>query len=261
MTNINEYRIFGMRRSGNHFIISSIMSCFNKNEVYFFNDLPDPINIYKSLNRAYHDGNVDKFPQLADRLVTKDMYNYDNIINSNKKCLIQSYEDNDLNIVIRLNEQNIGKTINKFNILILRDCYNWLASRLQHVKKHKVGTTKVTPNIINIWKQYAKEYLGITNYLGNNKILINYNQFVIDKEYQKDIIEKLSLDYKLLNTDVVSAFGKGSSFVGMKCDDNKQNYNERWKVYMNDPTFKKLIDDPELIELSDKIFGKIYSSK
>lgn len=38
--------------------------------------------------------------------------------------------------------------------------------------------------MIDLWIDYAKEYLGETNYLKHNKICINYNQWFADVEYQ-----------------------------------------------------------------------------
>ncbi len=259
MINENEYIIFGMRRSGNHMVVSAIMSCFGTNEIYYFNDVCEPGRLFIELAKAQHSASREKFPVLAEKLVKREMYSPANITKSKKKCLIQTYEDKPLTIIDKINRQNIGVSQKKYKILILRDCFNWLASRLEHVKKHRVAWTLVNSKTIALWKQYAKEYLGETNYLGENKILINYNRFAVDKNYQKEIANKLNIKYECMNLDAVLAFGRGSSFSSTKHVANKNCYNERWKLFKDNPKFKELINDKELQELSNKIFGPIYS--
>jgi hypothetical protein len=258
MINENEYRIFGMRRSGNHMIVSAIVSCFGNNEVYYFNDIDDPHKLFATAAKTFSSLNKDKFGNLANKLVHRDKYYIKNIVSSKKQCLIQTYEDKNLSLINKIDKQLIGKSINKYNIIILRDCFNWLASRLQHVNKHNVIWTTITKNTIALWKQYAREFLGETNYFGNNKILINYNKFVTDEDYRKEIAAKLNLDYAKMSTDHVLGFGRGSSFTGTKANNNKDSYNERWKLFKNNAQFKELISDPEMILLSNKIFGPVY---
>jgi hypothetical protein len=256
MSTKQEYRIFGLRRSGNHMIIAAIISCFDKQEVHYYNDVVNPTNLVGQLSRSYHNKSVDKLMELSDRLVDKSAYNVNIIKNSHKRCLIHTYEDKNLDIINSINKQNFN-SVKIYNILILRDPYNWLASRIQHYKKN-VGCTVVNEKILNLWKNYAREFLSETNTLGIGKIVINYNKFIIDEHYRREIATKLNLDANKMKIDAVLGFGKGSSFTDLKKVENKNSYNERWKLFQNNVVFKNWINDKELRELSNKIFGNIY---
>lgn len=258
-SNEYEFRIFGLRRSGNHMLVASIMSCFDKNEVYYFNDVSNPLSIL-NLNRTprkyYHEGDTHYFNLLSSKLVNKEMYiNFQKI--QFKKCIIQTYEDQDLEIIDKINMQSIGQSKYKYNILILRDPFNLFASRMKHLEKFHTNYLSINNKIVKLWKQYAREFLDETNILGEIKIVINYNKFIIDKEYQKEILNKLNLPFEKFNCNTILNFGNGSSFSGIKKIEDKNIYNNRWKHYINNPKFKYILQDKELNELSNRIFGNI----
>lgn len=267
---INEYnfRIFGLRRSGNHMIVANILSCFGDNEVYYFNDVQDPINLFES-NLTYNNTDIELFGKLSNKLVTPDKYYIDNLTHDNKKCLIQTYEDQDLNIIDEINKQNIGKSTYKFNIIILRDPYNMIASRLKY--EETIGPdTPVSDEIIELWESYAHEFIrGLqisqsslvreTNKFTENdakQILINYNDFVTNREYKFLIMSELKLLSKSPEFNYILGFGGGSSFNKLDPVD-ASNYLNRWKQYLNNKTFQKYLPNLQLFYLSGKIFGNI----
>jgi len=110
-----------------------------------------------------------------------------------------------------------------------------------------------------LWKSYAKEYLGKTNYLGENKIVINYNLWFSSKNYRNNIEKKLGLEPNDKKINEVLDIGRGSSFDGIKFNGkaNKMKVLERWKLLADNAFYKTVLKDKELIKLSNKIFGKI----
>lgn len=231
-------------------IVATIMSCFEENEVYYFNDVQDTVNLFES-NLTYNNTDTELFGELGKKLVTPDKYYIDNLVLDNKKCIIQTYEDKDLNIINEINKQHIGKSMNIFNIIILRDPYNMVASRLKYCET--VGPdTLVNDDIINLWKSYAYEFIGTTNII-DNKILISYNKFISDDEYKFEIMNKLKLLHKNPEYNHVLGFGGGSSFSKLESADVK-TYLNRWNLYLQNETFQKHLMDPELSNLTNKIF-------
>lgn len=80
-----------------------------------------------------------------------------------------------------------GKSKTRFNLLLIRDPFNLFASRLKQVidqgfdlskygflmghPTYKYGASK-PEKYVEIWKEHAREYLGITSYLGRDAITI-----------------------------------------------------------------------------------------
>lgn len=248
MKNQYEFRIFGLRRSGNHALISWIISNFGNNEVFYFNDVRNAsISLY----------NTPSFISKTDRRVKaiKEKLAERRHMFKNKVCLIHSYEDRDLNIIKQVDHHNNGKSENLFNILILRDPYNMVASRLE--LEHP--NTRVTPKIMSLWEQYAKEYMGLTNIL-DNKIVVDYNQFCSNPEYRNKLALSLKLDPEKVDNNIVLGFGRGSSFTGQN-KESTNKYNERWEKYKNNPKFTKWVSSTEIRQYAKVIFGNIINEE
>lgn len=255
-TNEKDYRIFGLKRSGNHMVIGSIISSFDDGEVFFINDIRTPrtplTGSRPKTTRCYLT-NKDKIfmGNLTSKLVSAEKYTLP-VFRNNRKVLIQSYEDFGLSAITEINKQDIGKSEHYYNVIILRDPYNWIASRIK--LKQKIQDISVDNQIIDLWKQYAREFLGETNILGEQKVCVNYNKFIIDQNYQKEICDMLGIAHEKMSLDHQLNFGFGSSFTGLEKSD-PSSYNNRYKNYNNHPIFKMLISDPLVKEYSEKIFN------
>lgn len=109
--------------------------------------------------------------------------------------------------------------------------------------------------LIGLWKEYAEEYLGETNFLGADKIVISYNRWVTDVEYRKMLSEKMGLHF---SDKGLNSFW-GVPFEG--CLDNKNDQKlkvlERWKYYRENDYYNSIFEDKELMRLTNEIFGKI----
>ena len=258
-SNEYEFRVFGLRRSGTHFLISWLISAFDKEEVYYFDNSYNPKRIFGT-RTSWKKGvakNDRRMSIFADKLVEMKMYAPKFNV-CDKKCILQAYEDKDLSIIETIDKQIIGKSKRRFNIMILRDPYNWIASRLRFLKRYpRCRALVINTKKTSLWKQYAKEFLGETDTL-KDKIVINYDRFCLDESYRSEIAVMLGIVPKI-DGNTVLGFGNGSSFIQKKTEKNREAYNKRYLQFKNNYKFMSLISDDELRELSLKIFGKILT--
>lgn len=111
---------------------------------------------------------------------------------------------------------NVKTNATQHNILLLRSPFNWISSFL----KLKEGTILKSKNekymFMQMWKTYAHEFIGKTNYL-KNKLNIYYDAWVSDKKYRKKLyskLENLGCNFNYKNINFISNAGNGSSFTG-----------------------------------------------
>jgi len=282
----NEYeiRIFHLPRSGSLATGNWLASMFDE-PVYFFNRC------------SYKYSRVDPFRANSDRgtrggtpiehifVPLPRMYRWDekdikSVRLKHKNCLMYSYENFDITFTRFLShnrDYNIGKSRKKFDILILRDVFNWVASVMiykgynplsdyisgseKRMKDaHEIwaqGYNKVK-NRIWKWKAYAMEFLGESNYLENKKICISFNKWFVDEKYRISIANKLGLKYSDLALDYVGALNNGgSSFDRMTYDGRAQEMDclNRWKVLKDNMFYQEFFkENTEAINLSNRIF-------
>jgi len=271
MTQGNDFRqltFIGMRRCGNHGVTHWLIRSLD-NVLYYNNLVKNELII-----------NTDKFLQKQAELHIKNV--------------IVSVEVEDL--FPALNNPNFNSVFTK--ILLIRDPFNLYASKrrlyekryAEIIKNDKVENRwifewdkdlkrwRFSGNgvyaFIRNWKQYAREYLGLTKYLGDNIINISYNKWVVDGEYRKkllielnadrldtphdEMMHKNTLEFKKLGHKTLGLL-PGSSFdqFNYMNDSTKMDVLNRWRTYEHTWGFEQLTGDSELMELSERIFGKI----
>ncbi|AFZ34441.1 hypothetical protein Sta7437_0854 [Stanieria cyanosphaera PCC 7437] len=252
--NQKEIRIAGMRRTGNHAILSW-MQAQQEGSVWHLNNVKVNENPYryKYQNLSYyfpqHQWSINNFKQQVKGELTP------------KDCLLYSYEDYELEkIFSQLFESKhdlyLGKTNKRYDVLIIRDPFNLFASR---IKNNFLATKSKTKTSIELWLDYAREFLNETNYLQHNKVCINYNLWVQNKDYRQEIAKQLDINFTDAGIDNVSGCGGGSSFDGRNLDGkaNQMDVNNRWKQLLDHDQYRQLFNHEELIEYSLKIFGHI----
>lgn len=267
--NKKEIRVVGLRRSGNHAIINWIFKQESGNPIF--------INHTRVLENPYRD--VYRDQRLKQKNPTLKGWRCDDIEwwkreskgnFSVKDCLIYSYEDQELERVThpsfeKKHDFYLGRSQERFDVIILRDPFNLFASRLKG-NKSNVKTDFDLMNVYSkrslpeLWLSYAKECLGETNVLTNNKTIINYNLWFADTDYRKQVAEQLKLTFSDTGfNEVTRAGGAGSSFDGtaFSGDVTKMDVLNRWKTFADDPAFQALFRDEQLIEYSRTIFGTI----
>jgi hypothetical protein len=123
------------------------------------------------------------------------------------------------------------------NILILRDPVNTFASRIRKASRGENSAYPQALNddmirIINLWKEYAREFIGETAILPN-KICIYFNKWYSSVEYRKSVAASLGLKFTDVGYNTISRIGGGSSFEGPLLGKHTLNVLDR-SSYLND---------------------------
>lgn len=258
-----------MSRSGQHAVIDWIFNQFENNRVFFnymklYPDI-DPYSIrsqyYFNEEKYFHklNENWKKHGVLDEKLKEFKLETsvlWKSICENEKNLISMNFE----NIDFTSHEQDLKYFTKKFiaeerfsNVLVVRDIFNYIASKM------KMGRYFHPETNLGCWKAHAYEYLGYTNSL-RNKVLVNFNSWVKDEAYRKDIAESLCVDNFLPKWNEVSSFGGGSSFDGKDFHGNASSMNvlNRWREYVDDKEFRSYLKNyKELVELSEAIFGHI----
>ncbi|MDJ0744638.1 MAG: hypothetical protein QNJ32_14940 [Xenococcaceae cyanobacterium MO_167.B27] len=254
--NQKEIRVAGLKRTGNHAITFWVEAQEKRVGKYCsLNNVRVNENPYrhKYQNLSYyfpeHQWSINNYKKQAQgNLIPRD-------------CLVYSYEDYSLSQIFsdkfeQKHDLYLGKSLTRYDVIILRDPFNLFASRLKsnflEIKDSKL-------NLTTLWLQYAKEFVGETNYLKHNKICINYNLWVKNIDYRREIANQLNIKFTDAGIKKVSSLGGGSSFDQTSLDGeaDKMNVEHRWMYYADDPYYNKLINNEEILQYSDRIFGKI----
>lgn len=234
-----EIRFVGLRRSGNHAIINWILK-----------QSEQPVLFY---NNVYPNNPFCKYPE-------KGSLNY-----SEYALRLYSLEDRVLP-TIASNKVYPQKTVfndsvidERIDVLILRDPFNLFASRLKTSSKYNRNKPLYYSGgleIQHLYLTYLKEYLGITNFLNNKKVCINYNKWKDSEEYRKLIASQLKINFTDKGLQEVSSIGGGSSFdqLNYKTQGAFMLTDQRWKDFSNSKSFNSLFKNQELLILSKEVF-------
>jgi hypothetical protein len=254
IVNQNEIRLVGLRRSGNHVLINW-MRHQDDSVVQFLNDIPTGENPYRYRCEYFCDC-YPEYPDEIQRLRQQSQGNF-----KKKDYFIYNYEDYSLAKVFnsefeKKHDWYVGKSGRRFDVLIMRDPFNLLASRIKRGFIHVKSSDRT---FVELWKEYAKEYLGETNYSTQNKVCVNYNRWIRDIDYRRSLAETLGFKFSDANFSNVAGNAGGSSFDGTQYAQqaSKMDVVGRWKHYQDDEFYRQLLSDRELLEYSDRIFGKI----
>ena len=242
--NQREIRFIGLKRSGNHAVLNWIRA--QEQDHYFLNS----VGVSTSPFRHFHL----HFPHKGFREEAWGNF-------KTKNCFLYSYEDHSIAKITepkyeKKHDLYVGKTSHRYDVLLLRDPFNLMASRL---KKGLLSVKTKGMSPADMWIEYAKEFLGETSYLSNNKVVINYNLWFSDISYRRKISAALNLDFSDAGLNYVSSYGGGSSFEKQNFTGNAQQMDvtNRWKLFLDNDEFLKLIKNDELLHYSEKIFGKL----
>ena len=273
VVNKKEVRVVGLQRSGNHAIINWIRQQESKMTTFLNHCkvLENPYrNVYENLTLRGLD------PKRAGvyGLGYEDIDYCKNQAKgkfSIKDCLIYSYEDLDLERITHTSFEKkrvlyLGKSEQRYDVIIMRDPFNLFASRLKR-SQPKPGSQKINcmevysrkRTLPELWIAYAKECLGETNLLRGKKIFINYNTWCSDIDYRQEIAEKINLIFTDQGFNNVSGAGGGSSFnyTNFNNKASRMDVLNRWQSFIDNPSYRQLISNEELLEYSEKIFGHI----
>ena len=289
MRNENEIVMHSTGRCGSHSIKNWIASMCSE-PVYCFNNCPrhDPF----MAKRRYWI-NIKVLPQLKKYFVPLPGFfpgNEAEVCRQKKKeCLMYAYEMEDLldlknGEYIQDHDAIVGQSRNVYKVLVIRDVFNWLADNL--MKRHYLINIKLAPlsshpkysqepwvedaskipwrnhtvigkcKALEMWKTFANEFIGKTNYLPG-KICISFNRWFVDEDYRMEIAKALNLTYSDVTLHIA---GSKSSFD----ETNRHKYDATnlpsltdWRTVEHNKVFIELLDSvPGIRELSHEIFGK-----
>jgi LPS sulfotransferase NodH len=252
--NEREIRIAAIQRSGHHGIIDWIAAqC--PGPVYFLNDAVPGSNPFMTCTL------VTRLDQPEAKPLPKGLLE----LYVRRGCLIHNYEDRPLEAVFdeqfeRQHDAWVGRSATRYDVIVLRDPFNTFASRLSATwMRHKLHDPMGRAAAIALWKSYALEALDRTQYAKHRKLFINYNRWFGDREYRRELAEKLRLTFTDLGRQRVCGEYGGSSFDGLEFNGRAQEMAvlERWKRVAHEPGFRELFADDELRHLSHELFGDL----
>jgi len=284
MKAITEYEIhiFGMNRCGQHAILAWLLGMFDN--VLYKNDMGkgtfiiDPIFMHNNEKmdvwKYYYYQNYGKNVQRKEWEVFSPEYKMDAIILGSENAYVEGFADNYSSLFCEKAIPEVLKLYNgdvdtfskkKIFIPVIRSPHNHAASCLKwRGVKHFINQPK---NFISLWKSYAEEYLGDTNHMSkipnSVTIPISYDHWFSDEEYRKNAFNKMDIDveYSEKNLNSVLGFGKGSSFGRGSNNAQKMDVLNRWKYWMdvtkNNQHYLNMLNDPNLLQLSEKIYGEM----
>jgi hypothetical protein len=252
--NKTELRVVGMSRSGNHAIMQWILSQVSQLEgrACVLNCAECKSNPFHT-SRPMENGHPYRANYPDFDLESEQAGHF-----SARDFLIFSHEDSFLRCAFsshyeEFHDQYVGASRRRIDVLILRDPFNLFASRIR--SDQGVVSSQVA---MRIWRQHAREFLGMSSFMRQEKLVISYNRWFLDIAYRQYIAERIGLSFTDAGIKNVAACGGGSSFDGMKFNGhaNQMGVLKRWKHYMGSPEYQTLFD-PATIELSERIFGHI----
>jgi len=241
---------FGVKRSGNHAVINWLQqNAFGENRsVSFHNCVYSPLSIVPKI--------------IKPRDIAQNVENH---------AMILSYEDialEDLHLLPTLvHDRDILPNTEIKYMLLLRDPYNCFASRLKRLRdleEKNQGPLKAIqrlpwPDVIHMWKSYAREFLRQTRHFPEDIIPINYNQWFSNKTYRDTVLFTHFgiVENRDNGINEVSHHARGSSFDYHAYQGNAQQMEtlSRWRAFADDPEFQNVMRDPELSVLSAEIFN------
>ena len=215
-----ECRLFGLQRSGNHAVVGWIAQQFT-NPVFFFNN----ISHFKDPISCWHYGHVNN----THKLPPKGSDELERIRYAKKDVLIISYENMRLNQiekteVVPNHDHLLGRSLSIKHVLLLRDFFNWISSRLKlydYLHQFTDDHIKRVETLAAQWLIYAREYVGLTNYFGINGVVrISYSEWVRDHLYRASILTELEIPNIDNSINYIPNVGGGSSFDGVNYSGN-----------------------------------------
>lgn len=228
----SDFFVYAMRRSGHHAIINWLQKHYAEVD-YYSNVLWDGVELMS---------------------LRGDRYQYQNPLGEGC-CRILSFED-------QKEADAIPKMLKQYPVfpcqkrfLILRDPYNCYASRLHRARNRPLHWGN-WPSCLdgNIWKSFAREFLGETKVLGDF-IPVNYNRWSADESYRRELALSLTGRFDDSGRAEVATIGKGSSFDDFAYQNKADEMSvlSRWRAYANDAEYQHILGDPEIRDLCSRI--------
>jgi hypothetical protein len=245
-----EIRLAALRRSGSHAVVHWLLAQLPGRGVFLNSCKPEenPCTSCYRGDSVAGGFDLDRTPEPKD-------------------FLLYNYEDRELAAVFSdafeaAHDRWLGPSARRFDLLVLRDPWNNLASLLRWARGavHPISLDSVA-RAARLWKGYAREVLGETTFLRHAPTPVLYNHWVTDPVYRKELAGRLGIPWTDAGREQVAPWGPttwGDSFDGLAYDGRagEMPVLERFRWCADDPFYRALFD-AETAELSDQIFGPI----
>lgn len=248
--------LYSLQRSGTHAVANWIVDHF-EGRVFYANDC---LNCHPG---AYENFPSDNLPVFARR----ELLPVDFRSSSGSDLSIIIFEDAKLWQSWAGEETSLRYKSSLFKVLVLRDPFNMIASRIKLVERvptefiqdRMLSMNGSVPAFIPLWKAYAREFIRLRGNPVPDILTVNYNRWTTCKDYRRELSSRLNRPHTDREKESVPGDGFGSSFDGIRYNQNASRMGvlERWKSVESDKRFLEWSSDTELRELSDEIFGKI----
>lgn len=291
VTNEVEIRLIGLQRSGNHAIAQWLTAQHGRGATCF-------------LNSVRH-GAVDPFAS-AGAVVTTGLpegLDREHLRTSAKALLLYSYEDETQKVMTGHSvvesllmggpgperDQWLGRSVESFEAIVIRDPYNFLASRIRAGARL---TGEVDPvRVMEAWKQLATVVAeSLDSAADGDHLIVNYNEWFADRDYRRRLSARVRGRFTDQSMEAVPLFGGGSSFDPTALPRTplslvlRRPYKalrptnlrliaavarnrlagarsmavmDRWREYENDRRFRELASDRETAALATELFGHL----
>lgn len=231
-----EINLFGLQRSGNHGVVAWLIQQF-PDPVVFLNNVDHFKEPYASFRFAHMERTVAVNHSARERV--------EKIRATPKPVLIVSYENLRLDRLASAplmpdHDRDVGASGRILPILLLRDFFNWAASRLK-LHEHKAqDVDEVVRNfdmMINLWLSYAQEFSGQTGFLPG-AVRVSYPAWASDETYRAGLLGQMGITLRDNSNAKVPNVGGGSSFdsTSLTGQADKMAVDKRWE-YLLQPRF------------------------
>ena len=272
-------RAFGLRRSGNHAIISWILDNLPGPILHLNNvktSQPDPFMTFgRAITRGIPYHRCTRSPWMLakhwarclirgqQRCVFPRIASSTSIASlralARSSTVVCSYEDCNLSDPLIASSaapfrEHFGERSSLINLLVLRDPFNTFASLLKSGMMHDGNRDR----FVSLYKQYCRVYTGSEQLLdpSHRLVVANYNRWFSDSDYRNGLARAFGFSASGPRYEYVPTHGGGSSFTGTAMDGRGADMKvlERWLHFEGDPSFRSLFD-AELLQLSSTVFG------
>jgi hypothetical protein len=235
--NRREVRVLAMRRSGHHAVVHWLLSQLAGPGLFANDGKVDGGRLVG--NRFSRYVNLDEDAVARDRAgdwVPKDLY-------------LWNAEDREVGEMAELAAAaRRGASAEVMNLLVLRDPWNWLASRRRAEPARPLAGTPE----IQAWKGQVREALRRTRHL-EPLVAVDFRRWVTEEEYRRGLAADLGLPFTDAGFREVALPGLSSFATDAVRADNAVVL-ERWRELGGDPEVRAALDG-EVRELAAAFFA------
>lgn len=237
--NEREVCVVSLKRSGMHAIITQIVRHAGDRFVFLNNNNPT-INPYE-----HRDPDNDLRHEHKDLLI----YNYE----SWKVSEVLS------GLFMSRRPQWFGLSKNFYVLLVVRYCFNMMASQLKAVGWDHPDTRKK----MGRWREHADRFLDQDTPVPVRTV--SYNRWVRSEDYRRDLIEGLGYEFTDAGREEVTKQFEGatsewgaSNFDGTDYDGkaSQMAVEERWKAFADNPEYREFFNKEDFYRVRE-ICGEI----